>query len=324
MKSRFDSPCRLVFIIVTWNRKDKLRQCLDSLDEYIRAPHDILVVDNASSDGTSEMVETEYPEVLLLRNLKNAGFSRAANQGLDYLGRRNLQWDYAVFLNDDAAFRDESMQRLVDYLEKNPHVHAALPSVFVGTGRLQTGAGGYELSLLSAFYYFFGLSICFPPLFKGFFFHQPYYRKKGFILELDWISGVCLVLRGKTAERLRFPEDYFMYAEDVALCRDIKKYGKIIYFPYAQVFHEQEKNGSPFRSSLWLDSLFHYYRRHNRKKNRGRLQLLKIIFLAGFLMRSGGYFLLEVFSGRDYQMKRKELLGCTRYVWERLGARAGR
>lgn len=305
-----------MFIIVTWNRKDRLRQCLDSVNQYIRIPHHILVMDNASTDGTSEMVKEEYPEVILIQNPDNEGFSRAVNQGLDYLKKNNLHFDYAVFLNDDAVFRDESMIRLMDYMQQNPHVYAALPSVFSSFGELQTGAGGYELSLKTAFYYFFGFSIFCPSLFKGFFIHQEYFRKNEIVLELDWVSGVCLVLKGEAAERLRFPEDYFMYAEDVALCQEIKKYGKIIYFPLAQVFHIKEKNRSFLYSSLWLDSLFQYYWQKDQNQKSCRLRFLKIIFMGGFLVRSFGYTLLDLFSQKNYQKKRKELKGYIKHIWD--------
>jgi len=315
MKDSIQSLCQLVFVIPTWNRKEKLCHCLDSVKLYIQIQCKILVVDNASTDGTYELLKNEYPEVILIRNTENEGFSRAANKGLDYLDRRNLKYDYVVFLNDDAEFRDDSMHRLIYYMKQNLRVYAALPSVFSGPDRLQTGAGGYRLSLKTAFHYFFGLSIFFPWLFKGFFIHQPYYRKKRIILELDWISGVCMVLRREVVKKLRFPEDYFMYAEDVALCQEIKKYGKIIYFPLAQVFHLKEKNASS-ASSLWLDSLFQYYRTQNQGQNPASLQVLKIIFILGFLMRIFGYIAIGLFSRKNYRNKNKELLSFIQHVWE--------
>ena len=316
MKGSFQSRCQIVFVIPTWNRKEKLRHCLDSVKSYIQIPCRILVIDNASTDGTYEWVKNEYPDVILIRNTENEGFSRAANKGLDYLDRRDINFDYVVFLNDDAEFRDDSMHRLIYYMEKNLHISAALPSVFSGPHRLQTGAGGYRLSLKTAFYYFFGLSIFFPWLFKGFFIHQPYYRKKRIILELDWISGVCLVLRQQTAKKLRFPENFFMYAEDTALCREIIKFGKIIYFPLAQVYHLKEKNTSSAISSLWLDSLFQYYGTQNKGQDTASLRILKIIFISGFLIRIFGYILIGLFSRKNYRNKKKELLSFTQHVWE--------
>jgi len=286
------------------------------VNQYIRIPHHILIVDNASADGTSEMVSKEYPDAILIQNPENLGFSRAMNEGLDYLNQNKLPCDYVVFLNDDAVFRDESLVGLVQHLKKNPYVCAALPAVFSGHDQLQTGAGGYELSLTTAFYYFSGLSILLPFVFKGFFIHQKYFRNKGIVLELDWISGVCLVLKGEAADKLRFPEDYFMYAEDVALCQEIKNFGKIVYFPSAQIFHVREKNHSFVYSSLWLDSLFQYFDLKSGNKKPSRLWFLKIIFMGGFLMRSFGYTVVDFFSQKNYQEKRKELRDYIRHIWK--------
>ncbi|MBD3414372.1 MAG: glycosyltransferase [Candidatus Aminicenantes bacterium] len=306
----------MVFVIITWNRKDRLRQCMDSLKQYIRIPFHSVVIDNGSTDGSAEMVDREYPDATLIRNAENQGFSKAANQGLDYLAQSDVPGDFVVFLNDDAVFKDDSLLRLFQYMKKSPDVYAALPSVFSGPNQLQTGVGGYDLTLRTAFSYFFGLSVCFPYLFKGFFIPQAYYRKKRIILELDWISGVCLFLKREAVGQLRFPEDTFMYAEDVALGQEIKKYGKIIYFPLAQVFHIKEKNSSPFHSCLWLDSVFQYYEQRIQEPRHSKIQILKMIFLLGFLGRILGYILLDFFSRKEYKQKRAELLNYTRHIWK--------
>ncbi len=317
IKEPWESASRLLFVIITWNRKENLRVCLNSLNQYLQRPLDVVVVDNASDDGTSEMVKKQYPDVMLFQNQNNLGFSRAANQGLDYLKEKKLWYDYVVFFNDDAELQDKSLNRLIDYLDQNTDIYAALPSVFSAPGRLQTGVGGYDLNLKTALFYFLGLSICFPLLFKGFFIHQPYFRKKRIIREVDWISGVCLVLRREAAEKLRFSEDFFMYAEDVALGKEIRKYGKIIYFPLAQVFHGKENCGSFRGSSLWLDSLFKYFEQQNQGPSRVRVRFLKFIFILGFLGRSLGYMLLDFFYKKDYRNKKKELLSFSRYLWQR-------
>jgi GT2 family glycosyltransferase len=309
-----DTRLRVVFLIVTWNRKEILRRCLDSLRANISLPHSVLVVDNASTDGTAVLLEAEYPQVFLLRNKANEGFGRAVNRGLDWLGEGEILFDYVVFLNDDAEFRDGSIQKLIDYLESTPAVRAALPSVFSGPGRLQAGAGGYALSLKTAVSYAFGLAILFPAFFKGFFFHQPYFQKRGIILSLDWVSGVCLVLRRAGVESLRFPEDFFMYAEDAAFCRAVKAHGEIIYFPRAQVYHWKEERGGAGSSVLWLDSLFAYYGMIPGGKSPIKQRLMKFVFFCGFLLRSWGYRLKGLWSRTDYTAKSTELRRWARYI----------
>jgi N-acetylglucosaminyl-diphospho-decaprenol L-rhamnosyltransferase len=314
MRDLAKANSKIVFVIVTWNRKEMLNQCLFSLKQYIQCPYNILVIDNASSDGTSEMLKTEHPEVILIENNTNFGFSKANNQGISYLIEHNIPFDYVAFFNDDARIEDESFQALIDYMDENHDVKASIPSIFINPGELQTGIGGYELSLKTAFNYSFFLSIFFPRLFKGFFIHQKYFRKKRTVVELDWISGVCLVLRSDAARFLRFPEDFFMYAEDIALCQEIRNHGRIVYFPHSQIFHHRGSYPSGKTPTLWIDSLFQYYRMQNSDKVLKKLWVLKIVFVFGFLLRFFGYAVLGIVSKNKNFKKRMELLHYSRHI----------
>jgi GT2 family glycosyltransferase len=314
MKDQEEERFKILFLIVTWNRKETLSQCLSSVEKYVPFPHKILVIDNASSDGTPDMVRTEFPKVDLIVNSKNEGFSKANNQGIMYLREHKIQIDYVIFFNDDARWEDSSLQPLIDFLDENQEVKACIPSVFVSQEKLQAGVGGYELSLLSAFYYFSFLSVIFPSLFKGFFIHQKYYRDRGLISEVDWISGVCFVLRGDMALWIKFDEQFFMYAEDIALCRDIREHGKIVYFPFSRVLHQMKSYSPGKGGTLWLDSLFQYYREQTHIGRPKKLWLLKIIFVYGFLLRALGYGILAVFKKNNYRDKRKELLSYCRHI----------
>jgi len=315
MSTQEKSICRMVFVIVTWNRKRMLNQCLHSLKKHVPRLHKIVVVDNASSDGTPGLVRREHPDVMLIENEKNEGFGKANNRGLDYLVRRRITFDYVVFLNDDVRLYDGSLQDLIHYMDEHPEVKACLPCVFVDHGKLQTGAAGYRFSLKSAFYYFSFLSILFPRFFKGFFIHQHYFRKRGIVLEVDWISGVCMILEGSVVRSLRFSEDFFMYAEDLILCAEIKKFGKIVYFPRAGIVH-LNKIHAPQTHTRWIESLFRYYKMTNGKRAAEKLRLMKVIFLCGFLLRCFGYSILNVVSGSEYAEKSRELLNYSKNILE--------
>lgn len=278
---------KIIFIIANWNRKALLSRCLDSISAYISVSHKIITVDNASSDGSQDMVREKYPYVFLIENSENLGYSRANNLALKKIREEKIDSDYVIFLNNDVLFKDNSLERLIDYLNIKPEYVAAIPTVFQSNIDFQTGIGGYELSLSSAFAYFFFLSILFPRIFKGFYFHQKYFRKKKLIAELDWISGVCFVVRNQVFENISgFPESFFMYAEDVAFSKSVKALGKIVYFPRAQVYHIKEDSIFQSRQGMWLDSIFQYYKSIiGAKGRRGKLILLKIIFLLGLWLR---------------------------------------
>lgn len=291
---------RIVFIIVNWNRKKLVSRCLASIASAITYPHKIVLIDNASSDGSPEMIRLDYPDADLILNTSNLGFSKASNQGLAYCRENNILSDYIIFLNNDVILKDDSLLRLIDYLDQKPEVKAALPTVFLDNGTFQTGVGGFELSLRTAFSYFFFLSGLLPKYFKGFYISQSYFRKKGLIPAVDWVSGVCLVVRGDAIRKTAgFPEDFFMYAEDMALCRELRIMGKIIYYPHAQVYHMKQDSDEQSRPELWLESIFRYYQMTSGvKENSWRLRTLKLIFLAGLGARLVGKFLFRsIFRG---------------------------
>ncbi|MFC2161468.1 glycosyltransferase family 2 protein [Acidobacteriota bacterium] len=285
-----ESQIKIQFIIVTWNRQDQLKECLHSLVSLCRSSHKILVVDNASDDGTLDMIKNQFPQVLLIENDKNMGFSKANNLGIKFVSENNINSKYTIFFNNDASLIDNSIENLIEYLDQNDEVKAAIPAVFLDEQIFQIGIGGYNLSLKTAFSYFFGFSILFPRKIKGIFFDQKYFFKKRLIVEVDWISGVCLVLRSELLKaHVKFPEDYFMYAEDVAFGQEIQKFGKLIYFPFTRIQHGRKDNTSEYRKNLqtmWIQSLFqHYFSMQNKHFRSLKLCIFKLIFLGGFFLR---------------------------------------
>lgn len=281
---------KILFIIVTWNRKNQINQCLKSLITHCPLSYQILVIDNASEDGTTNLIKKQYPQVLLIENEKNLGFSKANNQGIKYALENNICSEYTIFFNNDAALLDGSIENLIAYLDKNKDIQAAIPAVFLENKNYQTGIGGYDLSLKTAFLYFFGFSLLLPRIFKGFFLHQKYFHKKGIPVEVDWISGVCLVMKSDLLKYIpKFPEEFFMYAEDVAFCQDIRKFGKIVFYPFSKVLHSKAEYNPKYLQKyhpLWIESLFRYYSTIKNKRFRSiRLLLLKLIFLEGLFLR---------------------------------------
>ena len=107
---------------------------------------------------------------------------------------------------------------------------------------------------------------------------------------LDWVSGVCLVVRGDAMRKVTgFPEHFFMYAEDLALCRELRVLGDIIYFPHAQVYHSKQDSAEQSPPNLWLESLFQYYQMiTGAKENSWKLRTLRLIFLIGLGARLVG------------------------------------
>lgn len=126
-------------IIVSWNARDHLKQCLESLTPAVcRYPMEIMVVDNASSDGSPELVENSFPHVRLVRNSANLGFARGNNVGI-----RNSSSRYLCLVNSDVKVLPDCISRLVDYCEQHPEVGMAGPRIIGGDGKLQRSCRGF-------------------------------------------------------------------------------------------------------------------------------------------------------------------------------------
>ncbi len=298
------------FVVVNWNKREALKNCLSSMQSAVpTTPHEIVVVDNASTDGSPEMVEKDFLGVNLLRNEENVGFARANNQALRHLKIAALSPDYVVFLNNDALLIDSSVEKIFELMDKQKDIAAAAPAVFLKDASFQTGVGGFDLSLASAFFYYFFLSELFPRTFRGLFLRQDYFFKKKKNLHLEWLSGVCLVVRKSVLDETGgFPEEYFMYAEDLALCRKLRKKGLLVYFPAARILHLKERGDKGRWNVGWIDSLFRYYRLHQKKTFLELKEfVLKGIFFSGFVLRAAGYGFLRLLGRRKYALKTDEL-----------------
>src|SRR5262245_27960898 len=128
-----DRPVDVSVCIANWNCRDLLRACLESLhDRPQGAAVETVVVDNGSADGAAEMVEREFPEVVLIRNAENVGFARANNQAA-----RRARGRYLFFLNNDTVVPPGALRRLVDYAEAHPEVGMVGPRLRDGQGRVQ-------------------------------------------------------------------------------------------------------------------------------------------------------------------------------------------
>ncbi len=128
-----EGPTDVSVCIANWNCRELLRACLESLlDQPQGVRLEVIVVDNASADGAAEMVEQEFPEVVLYRNADNAGFARANNQAA-----RRAQGRYLLFLNNDTAVPAGTLRRLVDYAQAHPEVGMIGPGLRDGSGRWQ-------------------------------------------------------------------------------------------------------------------------------------------------------------------------------------------
>jgi len=229
------APVKISIIIVNWNTRELLRDCLESVYRETGIPLEVLVVDNGSADGSTQMIRGEFPQVCLIENEENVGFARANNQAIRHAGG-----DYIVLLNSDTQVLDGALVKLADYLRRHPQVAVVGPKLLTPEGRPQRWAKGSFPSLWTAFTHYFFLTELLPGVVTGLCDNRDYEKAR----EMDWVSGACMMIRRSVLDQVGLlDESIFMYAEDVEFCRRVVKAGwKVVYLPTAMVRHYQSQS----------------------------------------------------------------------------------
>jgi len=221
-----DASRPVTIVVVSFNTKSLLRECLASLG----AAHQVIVVDNASQDGSPKMVREEFPLVELIANSDNRGFGSANNQGL-----AQATHDRVLLLNPDARAEPGAIETLAQALD-DPGVAAAGGRLLSSDGSTQNSCSS-ELTLWAV--------LCEQTMLEKAFPHSPrlspYWLTPRLIqqgsmgpFEVEQVMGACLMVRPEA----RFDERFFLYCEDTELCYRLRRQGKILYVPEARFHHD--------------------------------------------------------------------------------------
>lgn len=224
----------LSIVLVSWNTRDMLGRCMRSIRDHSRLGSRVrfIVVDNASGDGSVEMVRSEFPATRVIANEKNLGFAVACNQGM-----RMADGELILLLNSDTYVTDDVIDRSVAYMDRRLDVDMMSCQLRYPDGRLQHSA-------------FRSLGIA-RSLFADLWLHRVVgERLRQDILldgywdcssekEVDWLAGAFMLLRRSTfLQSGGFDEDFFMYGEDSEWCMRLRRAGRrIVYAPLGIVYH---------------------------------------------------------------------------------------
>jgi GT2 family glycosyltransferase len=219
--------------IVNWNTRDDLEQALTSaLNPGPEIGLQVVVVDNASEDGSAGMVRERFPGVRLVEGGGNLGFARGYNRGAQEAEGRHL-----LMLNPDAVVRPGALERLVGFLDSRPKAGAAGPRVLNSDGSLQFSCRRFPRPLAAVF-----RNTPLGRLAPGNRFTRDYlmtdWDHRG-VREVDWVSGAAMCIRREAGEEVGgFDEGYFMYAEDMDWCLRAHEAGWGVYYvPEAVIVH---------------------------------------------------------------------------------------
>jgi GT2 family glycosyltransferase len=250
----------LSICIVTFQARDLLNECLVSIQEQTRKHYEVIIVDNGSQDGTIEMLRQSFPQVKIIQNQQNLGYTRPMNQAL-----RLGQGRYLLQLNPDTKVLDSALDRLVDFMDENPNIGICGPKVLNRDGSLQKPCRRGEPRPLAVIAYFTGLANRFPQN-QRLGEYLMSYMDEDEIHPVKSVSGSCMVIRKGVVDQIGFlNEIYFAYQEDADFCFQARQAGwQVVYYPKAQIVHYGGMGGSrvqPYRSIFeWHRSYYLYYK----------------------------------------------------------------
>jgi len=205
----------LSIIIVNWNNKDILEDCLNSIfHTHNVSKYEIIVVDNSSEDGSVKLIKNEFPNVVLLANDENLGFTKANNQAIK-IARGN----YILLLNNDTVVTNAyCFDRMIELMEKNPQLGILGCKLLYPDGTLQSCGESFP-----SVWGIFKSQILFTKTWKRF---EKNKQEDNPFKEVDFICGACLMTGKKILDQVGlFKEEYYMYGEDVEFCYRVHKAG---------------------------------------------------------------------------------------------------
>jgi len=259
--SPFSKALDLSIIIVNWNTCQLLANCLRSVlgSKSQACQFEVIVVDNASTDGSPEMVAQEFPQVQLIKNDANLGFTRANNQGI-----RCSQGRYVLLLNSDTVVPDGTLARMVQFMDTHPEAGVMGPRSVLPDGTPQPYAFGDDPTLLYLLRR--GLS---QALFKRYL-HD---WRTDAIQVVDWVSGACLLARRAAINQVGLLDEHiFMYFEDNDWCLRMRQAGWTVYFnPKIEIVH---LGGQSLAQNEEAQQSYYRSLRYFHAKHYGRLDAL--------------------------------------------------
>jgi len=329
----------LSVIIVSWNVRPLLRRCLESLErseqvEFINpepgtptrpAPSlayrvAVTVVDNASTDGSAEMVRSLFPWARLIALDENLGFTAANNLVMEEQLRSSTPPAYFLLLNPDTEVAPDALYLMLDFISRHPEVGALGPMLLNSDGSVQSSRRRFPTFATGIV----ESTIIQWRLWKDNPILRRYYvldRSDYELQEVDWVTGACIMVRREAVEAAGLlDEGFFMYSEELDWCRRIKAHGfKVVYFPPAKVVHHSAQSSEQvktFQHIQFQRSKLRYFRKHHGLVTAWTLRLFLLLnYLALFLEEAIKWIATRRSLHRERMRSYWEVLSYLAQVW---------
>lgn len=258
----------LSILIVNYNTRDMLRSCLQSLQTYMeRSDVEVIVVDNASHDGSVDMVRTRFPAVRLIASKENTGFVGGNN-----VGANSARGRLVLLLNSDTELTDEGLQGIIDFMHSTPNAGVVGGKLYFPDGRIQESCRCFPTPWSEYWYQTFFLIkkipfLCMRKKMRNFDFNH--------VAQVDWVSGAYMLVRKEIIDKIGlFDSNIFMYYEDTDFCKVVRNAGYEVYFyPGASVthYHGGSARGNPMPTTFYCFCGSVYYCKKHFGARTGRL-----------------------------------------------------
>ncbi len=300
-------------VVVVWNAKKYVLQCLESLREYCgNVCDEVIIVDNASTDGSPELVAERFPEFKLIRNAENLGFATANNIGIAH-----SSGSYVCLVNSDVKFVEDCISPLVEYLSANPGVGMVGPKMFAATGEVARSTMRFP-TIWNHFSRALGLDIAFKGSrwFGGLLMSDFDHRAT---TPVEVLNGWFVLLRRGAMDRVGLLDpQFFMYGEDVDWCYRFHQAGEgVVFFADAGAIHYGGGSSSQAPLRFYLE-LYHatwqYWRKHHGALSQLGFLLAFAIHHLIRLLGSGFTYLCLPSQRTSTVAKFKRSLACLQWV----------
>lgn len=279
-------------IIVSYNTKDLLKSCVNSL--YQTTPKklktEIIVIDNKSSDESTEMIRNEFPRVILIANKENLGFSKANNLGIKKASGR-----YLLFLNPDTVVQKDTLSEMISFMDNHQNCGASTCKIEIPNGMLDDAAHRAFPTPWNAITHFSGLSKLFrtQKLFTG---YSLGWMDPNSIHEIDSCAGAFMLVRHEAGEEVHWwDEDFFWYGEDIDFCYRLKEKGwKIYYVPTVSILHYKGVSGGIKRESKSISTAT---KETKIRATKARFEAMRLFYKKHYMQKYPSYLTWLVMRG---------------------------
>ncbi len=252
-------------IIVNYNNSDVLNDCLESIYKTVDGiEFEIIVIDNSLKDNGIESIKKKFPEIKLIKNNKNVGFSRANNQAF-----KISEGDILLFLNPDIVLAEGAVTNMVTYLKSHKEIGVLGPKILNMDETLQYSCRSFPYVWTGLFNRYSLITKLFP---------NNYFTTKYLLTdfdhndvrEVDWVSGSCMMISKDIFKKVgSFDENYFLFNEDVDLCKNMINIGhKTVYYPFAKVYHRITSSNNKVDPNIIIKrhiGMSYYFKKHHYK-----------------------------------------------------------